>query len=204
MKFDKMIQDGLDFFDIQYNENMMNALCFYALELQKWNTHINLTGLKEVNRIVSELFYDTFFLNNHIKGTDSVLDMGSGAGILAIPIKILNEDCKVFSLDKSLKKIQFQRHIRRVMHLKDFIPIHSRAEAWRPIGADTLIVKGFGSIAQILGIGERHIRTGGHAVLLKGKNENPVGQQGFELENTIPYALPVSNKAYRLFIYRKV
>lgn len=133
----------------------------------------------------------------------SVLDLGSGSGILAIPIAILNENFKIISVDKSLKKIQFQRHIKRTMHLKNFVALHGRIETLDPIEADALIVKGFGSIEAILEKGGRHIRTGGCAFVLKGKGEDQIIYQGFELDYVMPYVLPVSNREYRLFVYRK-
>lgn len=199
-----MLRKGLEFFHIPHNEKTVKDLCFYARELKKWNERMNLTGLKELNGIVGELLYDAFFLCGYMKGMKSVLDLGSGAGILAIPVKILDENLKVFSIDKSLKKIQFQRHIKRTMHLKNYVPVHARAETLEPVEADALIVKGFGGIKEILEKGGRHIGTGGRAFIVKGKSERPIGHPGFELVNAIPYVLPVTNKAYRLFVYRRL
>jgi 16S rRNA G527 N7-methylase RsmG len=110
----------------------------------------------------------------------------------------------IFSMDKSLKKIQFQRHIKRALHLDRFSPIHGRSEELTPIGIDCLIVKAFGSISEILGKGGKHIRPGGRALILKGEKEKPAEQKGFVLENTIGYELPVISKSYKLYIYKKV
>jgi 16S rRNA (guanine527-N7)-methyltransferase len=203
MELDKIMQKGLEFFHIPYNEKIVNDLCTYALELEKWNGHMNLTGLKELNRIVSELLFDAFYLNGYMQEIKSVLDLGSGAGVLAAPIAILNENIKIISIDKNLKKIQFQRHIKRIMHLNNFAAVHNRAEELDSMEADAMIVKGFGSIEVILEKGGRHIRRGGCAFILKGKSEDPVILGGFELDRAIPYTLPISNREYRLFIYKK-
>ncbi|MCX5806282.1 MAG: class I SAM-dependent methyltransferase [Proteobacteria bacterium] len=197
------MQKGLNFFNIQYNEKTVNKLCSYALELKKWNERMNLTGLKEINRIVSELLYDAFFLYGYMQEMKSILDLGSGAGILAIPIAILNENFKIISVDKSLKKIQFQRHIKRTMHLKNFTAAYGRVEALDSMEVDAMLVKGFGSIEAILESGGRHIRTGGCAFILKGKGEDQVIYRGFELDYVMPYTLPVSDREYRLFVYKK-
>jgi 16S rRNA (guanine527-N7)-methyltransferase len=203
-ELDKIMEEGLNYFHISYDEKTLEKLCFYILELKKWNGHMNLTGLKELNRIVTELLYDAFFLYGYMHGVKSVLDLGSGSGILAIPIAILNEKTKIISVDKSQKKIQFQSHIKRVMRLNGFIAVHSRAEVLDPMEADVMIVKGFGSIEAILNTGERHIKAGGFAFILKGKGEERIAYQGFELDDVIPYILPISNREYRLFIYRKL
>jgi 16S rRNA (guanine527-N7)-methyltransferase len=204
MELNKIMQEGLNYFHIPCDEKRLNDLCFYVLELKKWNRYMNLTGLKELNRIVRELLYDAFFLCGYLQEVKSVLDLGSGSGILAIPIAILNENLEITSVDKSLKKIQFQRHVKRAVHLKNFAPIHGRAEALDSAQVDALIVKGFGSIEGILEKGGRHIRTGGCAYILKGKGEGRIIYQGFELDHAIAYILPESNREYRLFVYKKL
>ena len=198
-----MVMKGLNFFQIPYNGDRVNEICMYVRELKKWNQYMNLTGLKELDLIVSELLYDAFFLCGYMKEMKTVLDLGSGAGILAIPITILSENLKICSVDKSLKKIQFQRHIKRLVSLKNIVPVHDRAEVLEPMETDALIAKGFGSVEEILGKGGKHIRPEGYAFILKGKNEEPIEYPGFKLNNVIQYLLPVSDKAYRLFIYKK-
>ena len=70
---------------------------------------MNLVGLKEGGQIVGDLVYDAFFLHTHVAGLNSLLDLGSGSGVVSIPLAILNPDKQIFSLDKALKKILFQR-----------------------------------------------------------------------------------------------
>lgn len=204
MDLKKMIEKGLTAFHIPFDEGILKELCFYTLELKKWNEHINLVGLKDVELIVRELLYDTFFLYGHVRRSKTLLDMGSGAGIVAIPLKILNGKMDIFSVDKGLKKIQFQRHIKRSMHLKGLTLLQSRIETLEPIEVDSLAVKGFGDIKGILEKGGRHVRENGHAFILKGTKEDPIDYQGFDLKDVIPYRLPMNEKAYRLFIYKKI
>lgn len=204
MDLEKIIQKGLTAFHIPFNEGILKELCFYTLELKKWNEHINLVGLKDLELIVRELLYDTFFLYGYVRESKTLLDMGAGAGIVAIPLKILNEKMDIFSVDKGLKKIQFQRHIKRRMRLKGLTILQSRIEELEPIEVDSLAVKGFGDIKGILEKGGRHIRKNGHAFILKGTRDEPIDYQGFDLKDVIPYRLPMNEKAYRLFIYKKI
>jgi 16S rRNA (guanine527-N7)-methyltransferase len=201
---EKIIEHGLASFDIPFNEPVLKALRLYVTELKKWNERMNLVGLKDAESIVRELLYDAFFLDNYTRESESTLDMGSGAGILAIPLKILNEEMRVFPIDKSLKKIQFQRHIQRTLKLDSFFPVHGRIESLEPINVQSLVAKAFGSIADILTMGGMHIRKGGCAFLLRGKTQTPEDVDGFILEDVIPYTLPDSIKARTLFIYRKL
>jgi 16S rRNA (guanine527-N7)-methyltransferase len=204
MKTEKNIREGLAHFCIDYDETALEGLFFYIEELMRWNKKINLTGIQDMERAIRELLYDAFFLKGHIQDDQSILDLGSGGGILAIPLSITGTDINMYSIDKSLRKIQFQRHIKRMLHLDRFTPMHGRAEEIAPIGVDSLIVKAFGSISEILEKGGMHIRLGGRALILKSEKEKNVECKGFFLENVIPYELPVISKLYKLFIYKKV
>lgn len=204
MKVEKNIREGLAHFHIDCDEMATKELLFYMEELMRWNKKVNLTGIKNIERAIQELLYDTFFLKGYVQNDHSILDLGSGSGILGIPLSIMNDIVDVFSIDKSLRKIQFQRHIKRMLHLDLFTPIHGRVEETSPIGVDSLIVKAFGSIPDILEKGGIHIKPGGRALILKGEKEKPLECEGFSLENTIGYELPVISKPYKLFIYKKV
>jgi 16S rRNA (guanine527-N7)-methyltransferase len=204
VKTEKNIREGLAHFHIDHDVTALKGLLFYMEELMRWNEKMNLTGIRDIERAVQELLYDAFFLTRHLQNDHSILDLGSGAGILAIPLSIIDANVDIFSMDKSLRKVQFQRHIKRILRLNRFTPIHGRAEEMTPIAVDSLVVKAFGSIPEILEKGGIHIKPGGRALVLKGEKEKPVDYEGFFLEDTIRYELPVISKSYKLFIYKKV
>jgi len=204
MKPEKSIGECLDFFCIPYTDMDIKNLSIYMEELMRWNKKINLTGIRDMESAVRELLCDALFLAGHTEGHHSILDLGSGAGILAIPISIMNSNATVYSIDKSLRKIQFQRHIKRMLHLDNFAPLHGRAEEIHPMGVDCLVVKAFGAIPVIFEKGGLHLKPGGNILILKGKAENPAHVEGFSLEETISYELPVILKPYKLFKYKKV
>jgi 16S rRNA (guanine527-N7)-methyltransferase len=203
MTLEKIVECGLTSFEIPFGEPVIKGMCRYITELKKWNERINLVGMNDEESIVRELLYDTFFLNGYVKGNESILDMGSGAGALAIPLKILNEEMRVCSIDKTLKKIQFQRHVQRTLKFTNFYPVLGRIEFLKPLNVHGLVAKAFGSITDILAKGGGHITRGGLAFLLKGKTQKSENVEGFVLEETIPYTLLDSTKDRTLFIYRK-
>jgi 16S rRNA (guanine527-N7)-methyltransferase len=204
MKSEIAIREGLESFHIDYDEADFRDLLYYMEEMMKWNKKVNLTGIRDMVAAVRELLYDAFFLRGHTEDDRSILDLGSGAGVLAIPLAILHKKASVFSIDKSLRKIQFQRHIKRNLNLPAFTPLHGRAEELPPTGVNSLVAKAFGSIPEILEKGGGHMRPGGRALILKGKKEEPVDVKGFLFAKSIPYELPVIAKSYKLLIYKKV
>ena len=120
MKLRRLIDDGLRHFQVFCNEQNITHIVYYVEELEKWNRHINLVGLKSAGAVVKVLLYDAFFVDRFIRESRTVLDLGSGSGILSIPLKILNSDVNIIAVDKNMKKIQFQRHIARALDLKNF------------------------------------------------------------------------------------
>ncbi len=203
MTVKEMIIRGLTSFNITSAPEAVDDLVYYVGELMRWNDRINLVGLKGVRAVVTELLYDAFFLHGYVKRRGRILDLGSGSGVLAIPLKILDPEMESYSIDSSLRKIQFQRHIKRGLSLEGFVPVHDRIEHVEPLGADCLVAKAFGTIPQILEKGCPHMKEGARAFMLKGNSEDSAEVPGFNLEKFIPYSLPGTEKRYRLFIYRK-
>jgi 16S rRNA (guanine527-N7)-methyltransferase len=197
------IMKGLAFFHIPYDEETVGKLTFYITELSKWNDRVNLVGYKDIRSIIRELLYDAFFLWGHAGGGFRTLDLGSGSGIIAIPLKVLSPEMEVYPVDRSLKKVQFQRHVKRSLALEGFFPVHGRIEEIEPLGVDGVVVKAFGPIPAILEMSKRHLNEGGRVFIVKGMAEEAGEAEGFELESIVPYTLPGSGRKYRLFVYRK-
>ena len=198
------IEEGLLQFGIAFDEKELENIVSYVEHLDRWNTRMNLVGLKEREDVVRRLMYDAFFLYTCIGGLHRVLEIGSGAGVVAIPIAILGRDRAVISVEKSLKKVQFQRHVRRLLGLDNLEVVHGRIEDIAPLEADILLAKAFGSTEDILARGGRHLREGSSAMLVKGRSERPAEREGFVLEDVRNYRLPGSDKDYQLFVYKKI
>jgi 16S rRNA (guanine527-N7)-methyltransferase len=204
MSAESLIAEGLDYFSIPHTVVTVEKLTFFIHELEHWNKYVNLTAKRPIEWIVRELLYDAFFLCSIIRGTPSALDVGSGSGVLAIPMAILDETMQVSSVDRTLKKIQFQRHVRRSLGLNNLSLIHGRIESLEPLRVDALLVKGFGPTRLILREGGRHLNETGVVYLLKGRTERGDAYPGFSLERATQYRLPGNSKEYQLFVYKKV
>ncbi len=173
------IEEGLLHLGISFDERGLENIVSYVGYLDRWNERMNLVGLKGSEAVVRRLIYDAFFLYTCIGSCRRVLEIGSGAGVVAIPLAILGRSMAIVSVEKSLKKVQFQRHVRRLLDLGNLEILHGRIEDMAPLGADLLLAKAFGSASDILAKGGRHLREGGSAMLVKGTSERPLEKAGF-------------------------
>ena len=89
----------------------LGKLYSLAAELRKWGRKINLTAIREDDEIAIKHFLDSLTLLKFIGAKGALLDVGSGGGFPAIPLKIMRHELHVVSVDAVEKKIIFQRHM---------------------------------------------------------------------------------------------
>lgn len=114
--------------------------CYLELIL-KWNARINLTAIRNPEEIVRRHFGESLFAGLHLQETksssfekrnsDSLLDLGSGAGFPGIPIQLLWPQLPVTLAESRTRKAAFLREAVRVLNLKSEVWA-GRAEAMPP------------------------------------------------------------------------
>lgn len=143
----------------------------FVSELKKWNRSINLTSLQSDKDIVVKHIIDSLFMASITNNSEVVLDIGSGAGIPALPIKIFKPDVTVISVDAVGKKTQFQRHVARILKLNGFEAIHARVEQLSVehfARYQVVTSRAFASLLQFIVVGEKFLAPTGRMIALKG------------------------------------
>jgi 16S rRNA (guanine527-N7)-methyltransferase len=100
----------------------------YAVQMKKWNNKVNLTAITKDAEIAVKHFIDSLSLVPYITAETHLLDIGSGAGLPVIPLKILRPEIEMVSVDAVAKKINFQRHVIRILNLHHIDALHARVE----------------------------------------------------------------------------
>ena len=104
----------------------------YLRELLEWNKKFNLTSITGPEEIRKKHFEDSLLLLQTIQlNNESVVDVGAGAGFPGIPLKIACPGIKLTLLEATRKKVDFLKHIIKVLDLKNTEAIWSRAENFR-------------------------------------------------------------------------
>lgn len=101
----------------------------YRETLLLWNSKMNLVSLQSDLDLPVRHFIDSLTLLPHLPpGPGSLLDIGSGAGFPAIPIRIFRNDLHVTLLEASRKKCSFLKELSRRLGLQDVTVLNSRLE----------------------------------------------------------------------------
>ena len=91
---------------------------------------MNLTAITEFQEVIIKHFFDSLALVNAVdlRKTESVIDIGTGAGFPGIPLKIAYPHLKITLLDSINKRIKFLNEVIQKLNLRDIETIHGRAE----------------------------------------------------------------------------
>ncbi|HHW56267.1 MAG TPA: 16S rRNA (guanine(527)-N(7))-methyltransferase RsmG [Clostridia bacterium] len=190
---------------------------YYSLLLE-WNQKMNLTAITEEKEIVIKHFLDSLFVikSGKIKGNEKIIDVGTGAGFPAIPLKIVFPDLKATLLDSLQKRINFLERVASELNLREIELVHGRAEelgknfAYRE-KFDIATARAVAPLNILLEYALPFVKVGGYFIALKGKEiEEEVKNSGKSLkelngkiEEIIQIPLPFSDIIHHLIIIEK-
>ena len=128
MNKEEFIQE-LKKLNISVSEENINKLEIYKKFLVEYNSHTNLTAIKEEKEIYLKHFYDSLTIVKSIdlNEINSLLDIGSGAGFPGMVIKIFYPNINVTLIDSNNKKTKFLKMLSEKLNLKVSI-INDRVE----------------------------------------------------------------------------
>lgn len=102
----------------------------YREILLLWNSKMNLVSLQSELDLPVRHFMDSLSLLPFLPaGPCRLIDIGSGAGFPAIPVKIVRTDLHVTLLEASRKKCSFLKELIRTLGLRDIAVVNSRIES---------------------------------------------------------------------------
>ena len=115
------------------NHGQFEQFELYYKELIEWNERINLTSITDYEEVQVKHFLDSLTVVTAIDPKDTgksltVIDVGAGAGLPGIPLKIILPDIKLALLEATAKKTKFLEHLIIKLGLKEVEIVAGRAE----------------------------------------------------------------------------
>ena len=78
--------------NIRIHGPLENKINIFYQELKKWNKVVSLTGNLNEEIFWIKHFCDSLFAKDYLAGSEKVADVGSGAGLPGIPLKLFYPD----------------------------------------------------------------------------------------------------------------
>jgi 16S rRNA (guanine527-N7)-methyltransferase len=212
MKPRELLITGAKELGIDLSVEQVNSLFIYLAELKKWNRKINLTAIRDERDVIIKHVLDSLSYINGFgpPAGPRLLDMGSGAGFPALPIKVIKPDISVTLVESVKKKASFLRHVIRTLGLAGAEVIDKRIEEIENSSRslyDVVTARAFATMGAALAAGAPFLRTGGLMVLSRGPEETISEKEfrntGVHVEKKIELTLPHSDYKRAIWVFKK-
>jgi 16S rRNA (guanine527-N7)-methyltransferase len=171
------IQDVAQAVGVPLNEAQAGQLLRYRDLLIEWNARFNLTAITDDEAILTRHFADSLTALHAFKPAagQTLLDMGAGAGMPGIPLKIAQPDLDVTLMDSTGKKVTFCQVVIDDLKLTGIRAVKERAEeaAHKPAYReqfDVVVARALAPMPVLVEYLLPFVRVGGCCVAMKGSD----------------------------------
>lgn len=160
---------------------VVEQLAVYIELLQRWNERMNLTALDDRDSGLDRLVIEPLVAARHLPTlADNVIDIGSGGGSPAIPLRLAMRGGSMLMVEAKTRKAAFLREVVRQLGLMDTSVETARFESLLAVpdlheSFDALSLRAVRVEARVLRGLQAFIRPGGELLLFRGSRDEPAG-----------------------------
>ncbi len=214
---EELLRVGTEKLGLILDASTLRQFLYYADELLKWNTRINLTGLKTTQEVVVKHFLDSLAVWTRVKDLESLVDIGTGAGFPGLPLKLVLPHLHLTLIEPTAKKTAFLHFV--IAHLKlsevEVRQIHLTAPEAHKMGPSFhgVITRATFSLDHYIKIGAPLVKPGGRLVAMKGpyleeaqwqEAVRQAARHHLQPPEKHEYSLPLSEERRVLVIWEKL
>ena len=166
--FSEQLAAGIAQMRLDISPAQQQKLLDYLALLQKWNKTYNLTALRDPAQMISHHLLDSLTILPYLANTQSMIDVGSGGGMPAIPAAICRPDLRITMVDANSKKTSFLRQAIIELGLDNAAVSSSRVEDWQDNQADIVTSRAFAELADFVRLTRHLLGENGHWAAMKG------------------------------------
>ena len=199
------------------NTSQIHKFKLYTKHLLEKNEVMNLTSVTDPEEIAIKHYYDSVipFCKLNISGKETLLDIGSGAGFPAIPLKIIFPGLKIIMADSLKKRVNFLNECISLLSFDNIAAIHARAEELPAEMRGKFNIVTARAVAPLNILCEYalpYLKKGGSFIALKGqKNDDEIkgasraiALLGGKLTDALLFELPEDTGQRSIYIITKI
>ncbi len=182
----QQLEHGLKQMGLHFSVPVQQKLVHYIQLIARWNKSFNLTAIRDVEEMVSKHLLDSLAVQPYVEG-DTVLDVGSGAGLPGIPFAITSPDKQFVLLDSNGKKTRFLTQAKIDLKLENVEVIHQRVQDYHPaddghrIYFDVITARAYASTDEILS-STSHLQNEDSCILvMQGRLDTKINKEHYRL-----------------------
>ena len=168
---------GIEELGLNLSQANVADLELFLQEMGRWNQVHNLTAIEDEKDSVRLHLIDSIavlpVLREFLKSPiPHIADLGSGGGLPAIPIAIIQADWHLTLIEAIRKKTAFLQHVRGKLRLKNIEVLSERVEnvaLQQPRQFDAVISRAFTSLARFLELALPLLKPDGLVFAMKAK-----------------------------------
>ncbi len=168
-------------FGFVLDAELSRQLQLYRDLLIEWNQRFNLTRVTEPDEIEIRLFLDSLALAplfrpfRHEARSIRVMDVGAGAGVPGLPLKLVLPEIELVMMEATAKKVVFLNEVIQALGLTNTEAIHGRAEEVGQDKAyrgrfDVVLARAVARLPALVELCMPFCRVGGRGFFPKGAN----------------------------------
>lgn len=195
--------EGIKKIGLEFTGEKIDNLVKYLEYLVEYNTHTNLTAIRDTKDAIEKHFLDSLLLQNLLdeKKGKKAIDIGTGAGFPGMVLAIFNPEMEFVLMDSVGKKTTFLQNVKELLNLKNVTVVNSRAEDYindeNRETFDIGLCRGVNKLNVILEYMIPFIKVGGHFLAQKmagteeeGEAQNALDTLGAKILKVHTYKLP--------------
>ena len=187
---------------IDVTEEQLEKLEIYCNFLLEYNTHTNLTAIKNREEVYLKHFYDSLTLVKSIDLTsiENLLDIGTGAGFPGMVLKIFFPNLQIYLVDSNNKKTKFLNELKDKLNVDKVEVINDRIENITPRfinSIDVVTARAVTNLPVLVELALPLVKVNKYFIAMKGNaqdelenSEYAITYLGGKIEDVKEFALP--------------
>ena len=191
---------------LNVTESQQAQLLQYLALLHKWNQAYNLSGLHDLQEMLTLHILDSLTLLPFTKA-GRIADVGTGPGLPGMVLAICQPQTECFLIDSNSKKTRFIFQTAASLGLRNVQAVHARAEDYAITPQVAIVTsRAFASLRKFIESSQHLLAASGSLLAMKGQypqTEIAELPAGFVLFASHPLQVPGTNVTRHLLDIRR-